>query len=79
MAKWTRNVAFLLLVGAAVYAKTAPVKAFNESCISSQPNCCGVLEADAFQYCGGAYYWGGCCENCGWDGDHCCAEWACVG
>jgi hypothetical protein len=80
MRKLARNGAFLLLVGAAAFARTAPVQA-NYGCEPMQPNCCAFLEFAIEQSCGGmwSYWMGNCCENCGWDDDQCCAEFTCVG
>jgi hypothetical protein len=75
-----RNLAFVALIGAAVFANTRPAMAMPYDCVTMQPHCCGVLEAAIQDFCGtGGYWMDSCCENCGWDGDHCCAEWACTG
>lgn len=80
--KRVRIIAFVVLMCAVAFARTAPVGAVGGACETEQPFCCEIIMIDDAQPdCGGAGTVGNfdCCDNCGGDGDHCCATWSCIG
>lgn len=77
-----KMLAFGGLIIAALVTTESPTAAVNGACVTMQPFCESILQIDyAGPDCGGPGTWENWdyCENCGWDWDHCCATWTCIG